>query len=108
MFTAGIQSVRAVAVLASFSFSRSPVTTEDEIERIHNPMPIVDADEEVGVILVFDLVDRVGNREAEILVLGVAQHLAQGRKPGPDQFARAPEQRIAVNTNRVPVSVPAA
>src|SRR5271166_6785826 len=32
--------------------------------------------EEVGVILVLDVVDRVGDREAEILVLDVAQNLA--------------------------------
>jgi hypothetical protein len=29
----------------------------------------------------------------------------EGRKPGRDQFAQAPEKRIALNTNRVPVSV---
>ena len=47
---------------------------EDEIERIINPMPIIDPDDEVGVILMLDVVDRVGDREAETLVLDVGEN----------------------------------
>jgi len=40
------------------------------------------------------------------LLIHCSPALAGGGKPVRNSFTRDPEQRIAVNTNRVPVSVP--
>jgi hypothetical protein len=49
---------------------------KDEVERIVLAAAVIDPDDEVGVILALDVVDRVGDREAETLVLD----LGTGRK----------------------------
>ena len=68
--------MRAVAVFASLSFFRSPVTSMIRLSGSPFSSPSIDPDEEVGVILPFDAVDRVGDREPETLVLDVGDDFA--------------------------------
>ncbi len=45
---------------------------KDQIEQVFQPVPIVEASQEIGNVLPFLAVQRVGNGEVEVVVLDVA------------------------------------
>ena len=77
LFTAGTQSVRAVATLAILSFFFSPVTSTIRFNRT-SPLPKArgdDAGDVVGNVVVSFAVQGIGDREAQVVVLDVADYL---------------------------------
>ena len=71
----GHPQVRAVATFAALSFFFSPVTSTIRLSRSSCPMAVVDAGDEVGDVVALLAVERVGDGEAEVVVLHVADDL---------------------------------
>ena len=83
-FTAGTHSVRARGDLGGLVLLRFAADLDQQVQQVVRAAAIVDTGDEVGGVLVFFAVQRVGNREAQVVVLDVAhdlghlfQHLGQ-------------------------------
>ena len=74
LFTAGTQSVRAVATLAALSFFFSPVTSTIRFKRFSSRARHP-AGDEVREVVLFFAVEGVGDGKAQVVVLDVADHL---------------------------------